>query len=1442
MTESAQPEQPRIADRLRGRHLLVTGVTGLLAKVFIEKLLRSVPEVGRIHLLVRPGPNGASSADRLEREVLGSPVFSRLGALLGPALDALWAEKVQVVSGDLTKDRLGLSDEAYEALAGEVDIIVNSAAAVSFDERLDLALAMNTLGPGRLLTLARDCGNAPLLQVSTCYTSGRRTGDIPETLLGPSDGSTLDLDEVIEEVQRICDGLVSEPDRNGGSRRRSLVEAGLEIANRYGWFDTYTFTKWLGEQLVNRDRGDVPVVILRPAIIESSFEEPFPGWIDGLRMADPMIIAFGRGKLPEFPANPDVASDIIPVDLVSNAMVAAMPMPDDGPGLRVYHVGTSHRHPLRLSDLLDWLGESFRNCPMLDDAGNAIHAGEFKAVPREVFVRKWKQRLDEAVRERDRLAAEDAPMAERRKARSAVAQIEQFLYLDRIYSPYTCLDCRFLDHNLRALIESMHPHDRVTFPFAAEAIDWKDYAINRHVPGLRKYVLGGTGGDRHPAPVHTEVAPDDRRIRASMAKAATVYEAFEGVASLCEHKIALQINRSGRWIRYTFGEALAATVSIARRFAELGLTPGDRVVIWSENCPEWGLTYFAAMRAGLTAVPLDPQMPVADVLGCARFAEAKAIIAGATTFDTIAAECPGFGITARGIAAACSDAEPEAAFDGPIVRMTEPFVPPPGASRDPGPAPVAVSGEQIASILFTSGTTVAPKAVPLTHNNFLANVRSIIELQSLRSEENYLSVLPLYHAFEFTAGLLTALFTGATITYVEHLKGPEIVATMQSTGTTAMLVVPRLLKLFHDSIQRKVDEAGSVARTAFRAMGRLSDFSGGRLGRALFGKVHRGFGGRLRKFYCGGSALDPALHVAFSRMGFIVCEGYGLTETGPILTGSPSDGGKPGSVGPAVPGVELDIRNANPNGIGEVWARGPNVMKGYLKNEEATAEAIQDGWFRTGDLGRRDAKGYFYLTGRVKDMIITDAGKNVYPDEVELRYRALPHVKELCVLGMPNSGGVGDAVHAVIVPDLENANGANRAAIEEEIRGAVSQVSAAIPSHQQLGTVHFWRTELPKTTTMKAKRSVIRSRLLVGDATGTLGDRAASKPAQELAPVDPGSLTEGQSFVRTLLARLTHKSESVLRPDCNLLLDLGVDSLMKLQVVSELETHFDLKCTDEQAAAVTRLSDLYALIENLPLLHGRARPGDAWRKRLRGSQRPGRPRETVSSNGDNGQLFDPLLPARWTARGGMSLFFRSYVRVRAKGVRNLPTKGSFILAANHNSHLDSAAVLTAVAGRRRIWVASAQDYFFSTRLRGWVFESLFDMIPVDRHAEGLNGLRRCLAVLEHGDGVLFFPEGTRSMTGRMQPFKIGAAVMAVEAGVPLIPTRIDHTFDLMRKGRRLIKPGSVRVTFGQPVFPTQPDDEDDIDEQYRIYRELTEDTRARVAALGEGERVALAEV
>jgi long-chain acyl-CoA synthetase len=1401
----------RLKDRLADQHLLITGATGFLARALVEKILRSLDTVGSLHLLIRPRSDGTSAAERLQRDVLGSSIFDRLRASLGERFDTLWREKVHVVGGDLTRDRFGLNRDEYDALTKRITLVINSAATVTFDERIDLAVELNTRGPQRLLQFARDCGSVPFAHVSTCYVCGLRGELVPEDDSAPQPARELlprvassnayDLDALIDSME----GEALEIRHIFGSDtevcRRELIQAGMRRARSLGWNDTYTFTKWLGEQLLMRERGDLPVVIFRPAIIEGSFDEPAPGWIDGLRMADPLIVAYGRGKLSEFPAREDIALDLIPVDFVVNGLLAALPIGRPrGREVTIYQSASSELNPLRLRVMLRALQAAFEKRPMTDDRGRPFHPAPLRCVEQEEFLRRWELRKKRLTQLRDGLEAIGIMGRRRRRLTALLRQVEQLIYFAQIYAPYTHLECRFSTQALERLRDKLHPEDVEEFPFDPKRIDWEDYIVNRHVPGLRSFVLG-TGGE---PTARLRSATMESAPRASVHDALAgkdLFDVFRRAAEEFADKPALQIRRANRWVRYTYEEALHATGTIARRFRERGLMPGARIAVYSESSPEWGLTYLAAMRAGLTVTALDPQLPAEEAWACAEFVGAGLVCTGRSTYEK------------------ALQARPEG--DAEVVQMVEPFIPPPGASRDALEPPTPMSGSELASILFTSGTTIRPKAVKLTHRNLISNARALVEVHPVYATDEFLSVLPMYHALEFTGGFLVPLAAGATVTYVEQLKGPDIARAMQTTGTTVMLVVPRLLRMFHQAVDTRVAASSWGKRTVFRLLRWVSQQTGGRYGKLLFKPVHKEYGGRLRLFVSGGASLDPDLFVSFAQMGFKVCEGYGLTETSPVLTLNPPDDMRPGSVGVPLPNIELEVRNANLEGIGEIWARGPSITNGYLDNEEATREAFEDGWFGTGDLGRFDGDGYLYITGRAKDLIITGAGKNVYPDEVELCYKDLPHVKELCVLAMPEADGVGDAAHAVVVVDREGTPGADRSSIEREIRSAAEAIGERLPSHQRVAAFHFWERSLPRTTTLKAKRSTIREMLLSDGAAEFAGeiDHHVEELAEQPAEVEGEDDSVTQESIRELLSKHCGKPADTIHPDMHLQLDLGIDSIGRVDVVGAVEQHFAMHIPDRTAAKLARVADLYRVVGERAPVRGGRRDRSAWRRRLEQPSDYEIPPDPMPLS---------LRMSRASLRGVFSIGMHSWVRVEYHGREYVPKEGAFVVTPNHSSHLDAPAVLVGAGPSRRIWLAGAQDYFFNSRFKRLVFGKLLDTIPFDRRASGMQGLRRCTQALERGDGLLLFPEGTRSLTGAMGKFRIGFAVLAIEEQVPVLPVYVHRAFKLFRKGQRWPRPGKISVWFGPTIQPPVLGPEDD---RYAAFCALAAQTQAAVEEL-----------
>ncbi|CAA6659853.1 unnamed protein product [Spirodela intermedia] len=493
-----------IVDFLRGKCLLVTGGTGFLGKVLIEKILRVAPDVGNIYLLIQ-AKNKEAAMRRLKSEVINSELFRLLREIHGEGYQAFMEQKLVPVAGNVRQPDLGISLESIDEIVAAVDIIVNSAANTTFDERYDVALDINTVGPCRLMSLARRCEKVELfLQVSTAYVNGQRRGKILEKPFSMGDTiasemvdtpkSTPKLDVKAELRLAAESAAATFPVNDLAQEMKNL---GLERARIHGWQDTYAFTKAMGEMVVNSMRGDIPVVTIRPSVIESTYREPFPGWMEGNRMMDPIILYYGKGQLTGFLADPEGVLDVVPADMVVNAMLATMAKHGGGrgPGVHVYHMASSVVNPLVFSELAASLFDHFSASPYVDATGRQIQVDRIKLFldADDFSSHMAADAADRSQRAALKSSSHSEALSLRLKhiSKKSLAQAD---HLAKIYSPYTFYAGRFDNTNTTKLLEEMSEEERRAFGFDVGAVRWKDYISTVHIPGLRRHVMKGRGG------------------------------------------------------------------------------------------------------------------------------------------------------------------------------------------------------------------------------------------------------------------------------------------------------------------------------------------------------------------------------------------------------------------------------------------------------------------------------------------------------------------------------------------------------------------------------------------------------------------------------------------------------------------------------------------------------------------------------------------------------------------------------------------------------------------------------------------------------------------------------------------------------------------------------------------------------------------------------------
>lgn len=1443
----------RIQEFLTGKTILITGATGFLGQPLVEKILWAAPDVAKIYVLIRPkrhfGGRVFSAQERLERELYGSSVFERLQSRLQDQTESFLREKLIALAGDISEDGLGLEPDLRSQLQDEVGIVINSAAVVSFDAPLDSSLELNVFGAKRVAEFAAGCKDAILVHVSTAYVCGAARGPVPETLhhTAPPDytGSEdpprafTNPEAEVERIKALIreieveaeDGKVTaeieaalekrEKRRRGRKTQRksqelenlrkkwlktALADRGMKLARSRGWNDTYTYTKALGEQFVSRMHGSVPTVIVRPSVIESSLSEPNPGWLDGLRMADPLIVAIGKGRLRSLPLNPSLSLDLVPVDMVVNAMLAAMPETTNSEKMRIIHVATGATNPITMGDLYKLIFRYFRGNPMLDKVGNPIAVKPLRFPKPSTFRLQHRLKsvpLDTAERTLEVLPGFDATQKAKRKISATKAAHERLYYYGEIYEPYLNLNCQFQVDETMKLYRGLSEQEQKAFNFDVTRLNWRHYIQNVHIPGVKKFILKieGTGTLELQKDEGIDFPPTIRKL-------------LERSASRHPEKTALQIKRDGKWEALSFGQLLEKVDEVARHLMVMGLKKGDRIVLFSENQPEWGVAYLAAMTIGAIVVPIDSQTWHREVWSVVSFTEAKALMVSERCFKRLPAE---------GLEAAQELDDPPRLLN--VDAYCTPFEQDPVQSgRIPAPAgPESTEFPELdpddpASIVFTTGTAVEPKGAVHTHRNFLNNLRGVHHYLSVSEKDRFLSVLPLYHTLEFSCGFLMAIYGCASVTYLHSLKPRVILETMREVGVTCMLGVPTLYSLIREDIERRILKA-SKSPLKTNLMNRSKQLShsverrlGMNIGKKLFARVHQEFGESIRVFVSGGSALGESLYRDFKALGMPIYEGYGLTETAPVLTVNPLRRHREGSAGKPLPGVELRLYHPDQDGIGEIIVRSPSLMREYYKNSQATSSAFKDGWFHTGDLGWVDADGYIYITGRIKNVIVTGAGKNVYPTDVEAAYATLPIIKEICVVGLKS--GLTEDVCAVVFPTAEETGDLSEEESKKAVLQSIQRLAKELPSYQRLQAVHIWNEPLPRDAEGAIDRDQVLAQV-IDAAKGTGKSRKAGK----------GKEVSRREQLYGELSRLSGLEPGEITEETNLYSDLGLDSLMAVELLLFLERDMKIIVTDEKVANFQTVGDV---LDELRRQRTDGGSDQEQRSELRTersalplSLRPGFDRAVMRGS------FASL----------RTLFKTLYsLKVRNSGV--LPKDRPYIIAANHTSHLDTPAVLAAVSlalgskEARKLHVIGARDYFFDSPLKSWLFSTCLNVVPIDREEISLSGLRMISSILENGESVLIFPEGTRTRTGQLQDFKPGIGLIALEFGAPVIPAFIEGAYEAFPPGKAVPTKGKIEVRFGEPIHASAFGSSGETAERDELYRRIAAEVRDAVKALG----------
>lgn len=538
---------------------------------------------------------------------------------------------------------------------------------------------------------------------------------------------------------------------------------------------------------------------------------------------------------------------------------------------------------------------------------------------------------------------------------------------------------------------------------------------------------------------------------------ASVHDLLINAARKRPDREFLQWREGERLLSLTYGEAADRSARIAASLISQGIKPGDHVALLSENRIEWITHYFGILMTGAVAIPLDTLMPPAEIIYILGVSKAKILLASSQYAEVLAgAGWPG------------GDVIPLFLIDEGTDSIRKlPSAEPAGF---PGRSP-----EQTAVVIFTSGTTGRSKGVMLSHGNLCANVAQILRSVTVQDGDGFLLLLPLHHTFSSTVNLLCAAASGARSVLATSYKSRDIIDDIRICRVTILVGVPQIFENMMASMRRAVADAPFVKRIAVLSLRAVSGFMtriGVKGGDFLFSALRRRAGlSSVRLMISGGAALRRNVNRFFEALGFTLLQGYGLTETGPVLSVNRIKRNRIGSVGPALEGVELKIDRPDSDGIGEICARGENVMQGYYENREATEEILRDGWLHTGDAGCIDRNGYLYITGRLKNLIVTSGGKNVYPEEIEAALNQSPWIMESMVVSVGGKGGKSEELAALVVVD-EQAAGAQFSDVdlEREIKDVIDEYNRSVPLYRRIRRWRIRNEEFEKTSTGKIRR------------------------------------------------------------------------------------------------------------------------------------------------------------------------------------------------------------------------------------------------------------------------------------------------------------------------------------------------------------------------------------
>ena len=756
----------------------------------------------------------------------------------------------------------------------------------------------------------------------------------------------------------------------------------------------------------------------------------------------------------------------------------------------------------------------------------------------------------------------------------------------------------------------------------------------------------------------------------------------------------------------------------------------DRVIIYMENRPEYFYSFLGVWDKSGTCVCLDSSLSGDELAYYIEDSDSKYIYTSQNNFSNVK---KALEITGKNLKIVIvDDIEEYEITDELVLNSPEP--------------------ENIALMLYTSGTTGKPKGVMLKFDNILVNIEGLDKYNMFIKEDIVLALLPMHHIFPLLGSGVVPLAKGATIIFLKEMSSQAMIDAFQNYKVTMMIGVPRLWEMLHQKIMEKINE-GKITKFIFKLCEKIDNIS---FSKKIFKKVHDNFGGNVRFFVSGGSKLDPRVSRDFLTLGLKVCEGYGMTETSPMISFTPLNEIRPGSAGRILPGIEAKIADD-----GEIIARGRNVMKGYYNKPEETAETIDsEGWIHTGDLGEiKD--GFLYVTGRKKEMIVLSNGKNINPIEIEQQIMSKTNLIQEIVIAEINS-----VLTAVIYPNFQKIYDEKVTNIKETLKwGVIDSYNGKAPNYRKILDIRIVQEEMPKTKIGKIRRFMIPDML--------------KEKETEITQIEEPKYEE-YTFIKDYLMKVKNRPVS---PTAHIELDLGMDSLDMVELLTYLESNFGVKGAEniildnptvEKLAEFVKENRSDEKIEEIN-----------WKDYLNKDIEANLPKSNIVTM--IGKFFT------W-------LPFRLYLRIQKSGLENL-TSEAVIYAGNHQSLLDAFIFNHSVPSRilKNIYYLAKVKHFSKGYMKKLGENSNVILVDINKNLGEV--LQTMAKVLRDGKSVVIFPEGARTRDGEIQDFKKTFAILSKELNIPIVPFGIKGAYEAMPYGQRFPSMMPISIKFFDKVMP-----------------------------------------